>query len=214
MFQPLTFAHVWFMSQGLLVTFQLVGLALTGGLAGSVIVTALLLSRFILLRWIANIFVYLIQGTPIIVVLFMSHYGLPKIGIHVPPATAMILAFGIFTSAFMGEIWRSSLRAVPKGQWDASRTLGLTPMTILVLVILPQAIRIAIPPSIGFVVQLVKATSVVAIIGVSELTRAAQIVSNATFKPLPVFLIAAAFYFAINFPLTLLSRHLEARAAK
>ncbi len=211
MFQQFTFNHVIFLAQSTLVTLQLVGLAIIGGAIGSTIVTTLLLSRFAPLRWIANAFVYLIQGTPIIVVLFMAYYGLPMMGANVEPTFAMTFAFGIFSSAFMGEIWRSSLAAVPKGQWEASHALGLGAAATFGSIIIPQAIRIGIPPSIGFLVQLVKGTSVVSIIGVTELTRSAQIVSNATFKPLPVFLTAAAFYFAINFPLTLLSRYLERR---
>lgn len=211
MFQQFTFNHVIFLAQSTLVTLQLVGLAIVGGAIGSTIVTTLLMARFAPLRWIANAFVYLIQGTPIIVVLFMAYYGLPMAGINIEPTFAMIFAFGIFSSAFMGEIWRSSLAAVPKGQWEASHALGLGTAAALGSIIIPQAVRIGIPPTIGFLMQLVKGTSVVSIIGVTELTRSAQIVSNATFKPLPVFLTAAAFYFAINFPLTLLSRYLERR---
>ncbi|WP_454703026.1 amino acid ABC transporter permease [Agrobacterium burrii] len=214
MFQQFSFAHVLLLAQGALVTLELVGLAAIGGLIGSTIVTAMLLSRFAPIRWVANTFVYLIQGTPIVVVLFMAYYGLPMFGFEVEPTYAMIFAFGIFTSAFLGEIWRSSLAAVPKGQWEAAHAIGLTRATTLGSIIAPQAVRIAIPPTIGFIVQVVKGTSVVSIIGVTELTRTAQIVSNATFKPLPVFLTAAAFYFAINFPLTLLSRHLEGRMSR
>ncbi|GLQ12057.1 ABC transporter permease [Devosia yakushimensis] len=211
MFQQFTFNHVLFLAQSTLVTLQLVGIALAGGAVGSAIITAMLISPIRPIRWLAELFVFIIQGTPIIVTLFMAYYGLPMMGLNLDQTWSMTFAFAIFTSAFLGEIWRSSLAAVPKGQWESAHALGLSWRTTMGSIIVPQAMRIAIPPSIGFLVQLVKGTSVVSIIGIAELTRAAQIVSNATFKPLPVFLTAAAFYFAINFPLTMLSRHLERR---
>lgn len=214
MFQQFTFGHVLFMASGALVTLQLVALALAGGIIGSTLVAAMLLSRFRVLRWIAGFYIYVVQGTPILVVLFMTYFGLPRLGLVVDPFVAMGFAFTIFTSAFMGEIWRGSIAAVPRGQWESAHALGLKASTTLLLVIVPQALRIAIPPTIGFIVQLVKGTSVVAIVGISELTRDAQIVSNATFKPLPVFAVAALFYFAINFPLTSLSRYLERKLSR
>jgi polar amino acid transport system permease protein len=211
MFQAFTFAHVIFMAQAVLVTLQLVAIAMVGGAVGSALVTAMLISKLRVVRWIASGLVYVVQGTPIIVVLFVIYFGLPRIGINVDTFVAMAFAFTVFTSAFLGEVWRGSIAAVPKGQWESAHALGLSQSATLTKIIIPQAVRIAIPPSIGFLVQLVKGTSVVSIIGISELTRAAQIVSNSTFKPLPVFAIAALFYFAINFPLTSLSRYLEHR---
>ncbi len=211
MFQHFSTAHVIFLAEHMLETLKLVGLAMLCGCPGGLVIAALLRSKIALLRNLAEAFVYLVQGVPIVIVLFMSYYGLPRLGITLPPFLAMGVAFTLFTGAFLGEIWRSAIDSVAKGQWEAAHALGLGQMTTMLSIIGPQALRLATPPSIGFLVQLVKGTSVVSIIGITELTRAAQIVSNATFKPLPVFLVAAGFYFAINFPMTMMSRRLERR---
>lgn len=214
MFQDFTSKHVLFLVEHVSITLQLVAMAVAFGFVGSLAITALLRAPIRPLRWLAEGFVYIIQGTPIIIILFMTYFGLPRLGLSLPAFTAMAIAFMVFTSAFLGEIWRSSLDAVPRGQWEAVHSLGLGRVAGLVSIIAPQALRIATPPTIGFLVQLVKGTSVVSVIGITELTRAGQIVSNATFKPLPVFIVVAVLYFAINFPLTLLSRRLEKRMAR
>lgn len=213
MFQQFTFNHVLFLGEHVLETLKLVGIATLLGFPGGMIMAALLGSRIGAIRTVADAFVYVIQGVPIVVILFMAYYGLPRIGVNLPPFLAMGVAFTLFTGAFLGEIWNSAVAAVARGQREAAHALGLSPATTMIAIIIPQAVRIAIPPTIGFLVQLVKGTSVVSIIGITELTRAAQIVSNATFKPLPVFLVAAAFYFAINFPMTMFSRWLERRSS-
>lgn len=211
MFQQFTFAHVLFLAEHVLATLKLVALAVACGCPGGILVALFLRSSITPVRWLAESFVYVIQGVPIVIVLFMTYYGLPRLGLDIPPFLAMGLAFTLFTGAFLGEIWRSSINAVAKGQWEACHAIGLSRWTTMVSIIGPQALGIATPPTIGFLVQLIKGTSVASIVGISELTRAAQIVSNATFKPLPVFLVAAAFYFAVNFPMTMLSRWLEHR---
>ena len=109
------------------------------------------------------------------------------------------------------EIWRGSLQSVPRTQWEASASLGLSYVQRLRYVIMPQALRISIPPTVGFIVQLFKNTSLASVIGFVELTRAGQIINAATFSPLPVYLTVAAIYFVICFSLLAASRRLERR---
>ena len=162
-----------------------------GGLLG-VIVAVLRVVPFKPLNWLAIGYINLIQGTPLLGQLFIFFFGLPLIGLSVDAWTAAALSLSIYASAFFGEIWRGSLQSVSQRQWEAGAALGLTYAQRLGHVVLPQAIRISIAPTVGFLVQLVKNTSLTALIGFVELTRASQIISGATFAPLPVYLTAAA----------------------
>src|SRR5207249_4220298 len=121
------------------------------------------------------------------------------------------LGLTFYASAFLAEVWRGCLQAIPAGQWDAARALGLAYPHQLRLVIMPQAFKIAIPPTVGIMVQLLKGTSLASIIGFTELTRAAQMVNNATFRPLTVYATVATLYFALCWPLSLLGQHMEQR---
>ena len=181
-----------------------------GGLLG-VIVAVLRVVPFKPLNWLAIGYINLIQGTPLLGQLFIFFFGLPLIGLSVDAWTAAALSLSIYASAFFGEIWRGSLQSVSQRQWEAGAALGLTYAQRLGHVVLPQAIRISIAPTVGFLVQLVKNTSLTALIGFVELTRASQIISGATFAPLPVYLTAAAIYFVICFSLSQLARVLERR---
>lgn len=181
-----------------------------GGLLG-VIVAVLRVVPFKPVNWLAIGYINLIQGTPLLGQLFIFFFGLPLIGLSVDAWTAAALSLSIYASAFFGEIWRGSLQSVSQRQWEAGAALGLTYSQRLGHVVLPQAIRISIAPTVGFLVQLVKNTSLTALIGFVELTRASQIISGATFAPLPVYLTAAAIYFVICFSLSQLARMLERR---
>ena len=122
------------------------------------------------------------------------------------------LALTIYAAAFLGEIWRGCIEAVPRTQWEASDCLGLNRVQQYTYVVLPQAVRIAIPPTVGFMVQIVKNTSLASVIGFVELARAGQIVNNSTFEPFAIFCVVAAIYFALCYPLSLAARALERRA--
>ena len=128
------------------------------------------------------------------------------------PLVAAGISFTLYAGAFLGEIWRGCIEAVPKTQWEASDCLGLNRFQQYAYVVLPQAMRIAIPPTVGFMVQIVKNTSLASVIGFVELARAGQIVNNSTFEPFTIFCIVAAIYFALCYPLSLASRHLERKA--
>jgi len=161
------------------------------------------------LRNIAALYILVIQSIPVLMILFMSYYGLTILGVEIPPLLAASLSLSIYVSAYLAEIWRGSIQAVPKQQWEASESLALTRAQQYRYIILPQALRISLPPTVGFLVQLVKNTSIVSVVGFVELSRAGQLVNNATFKPFEVFMVVAAIYFAICFPLSRLSRYLE-----
>ena len=138
-------------------------------------------------------------------------FGGDLLGIGLGPYISAILGLSLNAGAFLGEIWRGALQAVPAGQSEAARALGLGYRARMLRVVGPQALRIAIPPTVGFLVNLVKSTSLAAIIGFVELTRAGQMLNNATFRPFTIFGIVAILYFLLCWPLTIMSRRLEAR---
>jgi polar amino acid transport system permease protein len=179
-----------------------------GGLLGMV-VAVLRVMAFKPANWLAVGYINLIQGTPLLGQLFVFFFGLPLVHIQVDAWAAAALSLSIYASAFFAEIWRGSLQSVSTRQWEAGAALGLSYRYRLTHVVLPQAVRIAIAPTVGFLMQLVKDTSLTALIGFIELTRASQIISAATFAPLQVYSIAAGIYFVICFSLSRLSQRLE-----
>ena len=163
-------------------------------------------------RLVTGGYIQLFQGTPVLMQLFLFYYGLAVLfNMQVDPWPAVTLAFTLYSGAFLGEIWRGSIQAIPRTQWEASACLSLGYFQQLRFVILPQAMRISIPPTVGFLVQLIKGTSIAAIIGFVELTRAGQLMVNVTFQPMLIYPIVAALYFAVCWPLSQLSRSLERR---
>jgi len=179
-----------------------------GGGAGFV-VALMRTSHVRFLRVLSAVYIQIIQGTPVLIILFLSFYGLAIYGFKLPPMVAATIAMTIYTSAYLGEIWRGCIEAVPVPQWEASTALAMTRWQQLRHVILPQAARIALPPTVGFLVQIVKNTSIASIIGLVELTQAGKLVSNATFQPFLVFPIVAAIYFIFCYPLSRFSFALE-----
>lgn len=209
MIRDYSFNDVWILFSGLQWTVWItLGAFVAGGVLGLLVAIARI-ERWAWLRFASGAFIYVIQGIPVLMLLFLAYYGLALVGYNVPPFIAATTALSIFAGAYLGDIWRGCIQSVPQAQWEASSSLALTRIQQYRYVILPQAVRIAMPQTVGFLVQLVKNSSIASLIGFVELTRSGQLVSNATFQPLPVFLTVAAFYFAINYPLSLLSRHLE-----
>ena len=186
---------------------SLLSFALGGALG--LIIAILRISRFKPVSLAAAGYVQLFQGTPLLMQLFLIYYGLSLFGLRLDAWTAVTIAYTIYAAAFLGDIWRGCIQAIPKEQWEASRALALGHLHQLFLVIMPQAVRIAIPPTVGFLVQLVKATAVASIIGFVELTRAGQLMTNATFQPMIVYPIVAGLYFALCWPLSIWSQYLE-----
>ena len=188
---------------------SLLSFALGGALG--LIIAILRISRFKPVSLAAAGYVQLFQGTPLLMQLFLIYYGLSLFGLRLDAWTAVTIAYTIYAAAFLGDIWRGCIQAIPKEQWEASRALALPYLPQLFLVIMPQAVRIAIPPTVGFLVQLVKATAVASIIGFVELTRAGQLMTSATFQPMIVYPIVAGLYFALCWPLSVWSQVLEKR---
>ncbi len=163
------------------------------------------------LRTACLLYIQVIQGIPVLMLLLLSYYGLPLAGLELPPLLAASVSMGLYASGYLGEIWRGAIQAVSWQQWESSTSLAMRRWQQYAYVILPQAVRIAIPPTVGFVVQLVKNTSIVSVVGLVELARAGQLVNNATFQPFRVFGVVAALYFAVCWPLSRLSQRLERR---
>ena len=203
--------EAWFLVGAVRWTLLLTLIAFSiGGVLGGVI-ALLRLSRSRIVRRIAAGYIQLIQSIPVLMVLFQCYYGLSLAGFDLPPLLAASIALSVYVSAYLAEIWRGAIEAVPYQQWEASASLALTRAHQYRYVILPQALRISLPPTVGFLVQLVKNTSIVSVVGFVELSRAGQLVNNATFAPFKVFGVVALVYFCICFPLSRLSRYLEWR---
>ncbi|TWA77590.1 amino acid ABC transporter membrane protein 2 (PAAT family) [Azospirillum brasilense] len=154
-------------------------------------------------------YVELFQGTPLLMQLFLAFFGLGLFGIDVPAWLAAGLALILWTAAFLVEIWRGCVESVARGQWEASASLGMGYVQQMRYVILPQAVRVAVPPTVGFSVQVVKGTALTSIIGFVELSKAGTVVTNATFEPFTVYGLVALIYFALCWPLSKSSQILE-----
>lgn len=201
--------HVFYLLMAARWTLLLSLIAFSGGALVGLPVALLRSSPSQLSRTMSGAYVQLIQGTPLLILIFLSYFGLGILGFKLPPLVAAGLALTLYASAFLGEIWRGSIEAVPRTQWEASNCLGLNIFQQYLYIILPQAVRIAIPPTVGFMVQIVKNTSLASVVGFVELARAGQIVNNSTFEPFVIFCIVAAIYFSICYPLSLMSLYLE-----
>ncbi|MBG9390284.1 amino acid ABC transporter permease [Caenimonas aquaedulcis] len=188
-------------------------IAIIGGAIGGLLVALARTSESAAARGISTVFVQVFQGTPLLLQLFLIFFGAPVLGWDINPWLAAGFALILNTSAFLGEIWRGCIQAIPRGQWEAAEALGLHYVSRMRDVVLPQAFKIALPPTVGYMVQVIKGTSLAAIIGFAEVTRAGQIINNATFQPLIVFSVVAAIYFAMCWPLSLLAGRMERRQA-
>lgn len=194
-------------------TIALSAVAFLGGALGGLFIALGRVAKAAPIRYASLGFIRLFQGTPLLMQLFLVYFGLSIFGFGINAWAAAALALTLHASAFLGEIWRGCIQAVPSGQAEASWALGLGYYDRMKSIILPQAARIAVAPTVGFSVQLIKGTSLASIIGFVELTRAGQIINNATFSPFWVFGLVAAVYFALCWPLSLFARRMERRFA-
>lgn len=202
---------VQFLFQGLLWT---IGLSVMTFISGGMFGLIFAIGRALGPRWLKVIiagYIQLVQATPLLILLFLSFYGLSFLGLYFPPFAAAVISLTIYATAFLADIWRGCIEAIPRTQWEAADALALSRTQKLRYVILPQALRIALGPTVGFMVQIVKNTSVTALIGFVELTRAGQLLNNMTFQPFHVFLTVAAMYFCVCFPLSWWSEKLKER---
>ncbi len=187
--------------------------AFIGGAIGGLTLALSRTSEIRVLRVLSTGFIRLFQGTPLLLQLFLIFFGAPVLGFDINPWIAAGVALVLNASAFLGEIWRGCIEAIPRGQWEAAEALSLPWRWRMRDVILPQAMRIAVAPTVGYLVQVIKGTSLASIIGFTEVTRAGQIMNNVTFQPLIVFSAVAAIYFVLCWPLSLLAGRMERRRA-
>lgn len=181
---------------------------LGGGMVGAALLV-LRLSPARIGRAFVEGYVEVFQGTPLLVQLFLAYFGIALLGLNTSAWTAATLALTLYTSAFLVEIWRGCVEAVPRGQWEAGTSLALSFRENLRYVILPQALTIAIAPTVGFLVQVTKGTALASVIGFVELTKAGSMVTNATFRPFVVYSCVGLFYFALCYPISLVAKKLE-----
>ena len=187
-------------------------LSLTAFIGGTLVAIPLVMARLSKRVWphrLIRAYTELFQGTPLLMQLFLAFFGVALLGIDVSPWTAASMALTLYTSAFLVDIWHGSIQALPKGQWEASRCLGLEFGQTLYRVILPQALRVGIAPTVGFAVQVIKGTALASIIGFVELTKAGTILNNVTYEPFKVFGLVALGYFLMCYPLSRYSQYLE-----
>jgi polar amino acid transport system permease protein len=204
---------LWDIARGLLLsarwTIALSLVAFIGGGVVGLLVLLLRTGRGNTLPAVARTYIELFQGTPLLMQLFIAFFGLSLLGVDTTPWSAASLALTLWASAFLAEIWRGCVDAVPRGQWEASSSLAMGYLQQMRHVVLPQAMRIAIAPTVGFSVQVIKGTALASIIGFMEISKAGTIITNATFKPFTVYAMVAALYFILCWPLSRLAKHLE-----
>jgi His/Glu/Gln/Arg/opine family amino acid ABC transporter permease subunit len=170
--------------------------------------------RFVPWRWLAEALgwaVELARAVPLLLLLFFIFFGLPALGVRIPTYPAAVLAMSLWMMVNTAEVVRGGIQSIPKGQFEAARSVGLGWLGMMRYVIFPQAVRRMLPSFVGLCTILVKDTSLAAIIGVFELTRAAQETIERTLRSFEIYLVAAAIYFVICFPLTQLAQRAEAR---
>ena len=212
MIRELNWYDLYFLVMAMRWTVGLTVIALAGGGAVGLLVAVCAVSSNRLARGFAYAYVSIVQGIPLLAWLFIFYFGFPVVfGINTAPLLAVSIAFSIYAGSFLGEIWRGSLLSIPRTQWEAGLSIGLHYLEQLRYVIIPQAVRLATPPTVGFVVQLIKNTSLAAVVGFVELTREGQLTTSVTFKPFAVYLLVAGLYFTMCYPLTRLSRLLEGK---
>lgn len=155
------------------------------------------LSRYRVLRYVAHAHISIMRGTPLMVLLFLIYFGLPFVGLQFDAITASIIGFTMMSSAYISEVIRSSLLAIDRGQWEAAKSLGLKTPTIYRAIIIPQAIRIALPPLSNVLLDMVKSTSLLAAITVPEIFKKAQIVGGSYSDYMTAYIVVAFVYWVI-----------------
>ena len=198
-----------YLLKGLGWTLILSALSFVLGSVGGFGVMLARVSRLAPVRFITALFIQAVQGIPLLVLLFVVYFGVGIFGIDVPPLVAAGIALMVYVSAFLGEIWRGSVESIEKTQWEAAECLGFSRWQSLILVVIPQAVRLSLPATVGFLVQVIKSTSLASVVGFVELTRAGQIINNSLFQPFLVFALVGVFYFLLCYPLSKWSRRME-----
>lgn len=213
MFEGLGAQHLTLIWHGALVTVQICALSVFfGGILG-IVIGLMSTAPVRALRWVAALYVAVIRGIPVLLIIFFVYFGIPLLapGSSLSEYWAAVIALSVFASAYIGELVRGSIQAIPNGQFEAADALGLAYVQRMRWVILPQAARVVVPPGVGFLVVLMKDSSLVAVIGLIELTRAGNVVSSLTADAITTYLIVGACYFVICYALSSLGRRYERR---
>lgn len=212
----LSFHHV--LLTGLLVTVELSAIMIAGGLVlGALAAVGLTVKGnalpFRIIRRVVRIYVELFRGSPLLLQLFFGYYGLSYTGINIDIFSACSIVLVLYAGSYICEIIRSGIEAIPKGQLEAGCSVGLNYFDIMRFIIFPQAFKIFLPTLVGCFISLIKDTSVVSLIGCTDLFISAKVVINKTSLPIQTYLLIALAFFVICYPLSLLVRRLEKRRA-
>jgi His/Glu/Gln/Arg/opine family amino acid ABC transporter permease subunit len=204
-------AYLPLLLEGAWASVQVAAGALALALAGGLLLAIMTLARSRIARWPARAYIELIRGTPALTQLFIIYFGLSDVGLGLPPMAAAIIGLGVNGSAYLAEVYRAGLSAVDRGQREAALSLGLPPATALRFVVLPQAVRIMVPPFCNYGIQLLKDTSLISSVAVPEIMFQARILVGKTYESMQIYLLVALIYMAIAIPLSLLASRLERR---
>jgi His/Glu/Gln/Arg/opine family amino acid ABC transporter permease subunit len=207
-------ANLGFLMSGMQLTLLISAVTLVLSMAGGLLLASLDMSRYRALRFLGLGFGEIIRNTPILVQLLWVYYVLPIVfGFQIEALPAAIIGLSVYSSAFISEVYRAGIQAVPQGHREAAQVLGLSPLQSLFHIVLPQAIRLTLPPLAANFVQLIKYSSLASVISVSEITRRGMELSATAFRPLEIFTFIAAVYFVICWPLAMAIRFWERRLA-
>jgi len=191
------------------IALSLVGMAI--GLVLGVLICAARVSGNSWLRRAAGIYISFFRGVPLLVQLLMFFYMLPYVGLNLPATVAAVASIGMCSAAYIAEIVRGSLQAIPRGQAEAAEALGIAPLALWRRILIPQALRIGLPSLMNELILLVKVSSLASVVGIGELTRIAQNITGQTYRPLEIYLTAAVIYLVINAVLAIAGRAGERR---
>jgi polar amino acid transport system permease protein len=209
MIESLGLPEFWFLARSLgwTIVLTLSALVIGASIGGFFAIARVSHNRVI--RNVAISYILVLQGLPVLLVLFLAYFGLAYLGFDPPALVVASLALGLYAGAYLADIWRGAMESVPFQQWEASASLALTRAQQFRYIIFPQSVRIALPPTVGFLVQLIKNTSIVSVVGYIDLMRAGEHIEANLHSPFIIYGIVALLYFSICFPLSQLSKVLE-----
>ncbi|MGT2887247.1 amino acid ABC transporter permease [Streptococcus didelphis] len=202
---------IWFVLSGLPYTIGISGLSFITGISFGILLAIFGRSQNAILKRLVKVYVSIMRGVPMIVVLFMLYFGLPYFSVQLPALLCAYIGFSLVSSAYISEIFRSSINAVDLGQWEAARSLGLSNRIIIKKVILPQAVRIAIPPLGNVAVDMIKSSSLAAMITVPDIFQNAKIVGGREWDYMSMYVLVAFIYWLLCYVFEHFQAQLEAK---
>ena len=209
----MTSSTLWLLAQGAAVSLYLAFVGVIGGTVLALLLNLLAFSRFRPVRWCYYTYIYFVRGTPLLVQALLIFYALPAFGLRLGPLAAGALVLTLYIGAMFAEVFRGGVFAIPRTLWDSARSLGLAPVPVLRRIVIPLVMRYTLPPYINVCVITVKASSVLSVISVWELTLAAKEIVERTLDVFPVMIAASCFYFVMCFSIDRVGRRMERRLA-